>query len=279
MADVTTQRIAQGASAAPAAGRGPAFDFATLLGVIGAFALILAAMNLGGRVEAFLDLPSLLIVLGGTLFVTITSYGFSDLMRSQSVLWRTLVYHAEEPQNAARRVIALAAEARKSGPLALQRTVGSLRSTPFLRQAIALVVDGQPSDQVSGLLDSEIGATAVRHQRAAAVFRRAGEVAPAMGLIGTLVGLVQMLGRLDDPSAIGPAMAVALLTTFYGAVLAHMVFLPLAHKLERNADKEHAVNRIYALGAASISRQENPRRLEQLLNCLLAPSQRLRTFD
>jgi chemotaxis protein MotA len=100
-----------------------------------------------------------------------------------------------------------------------------------------------------------------------------------MGLIGTLVGLVQMLGNLQDPSAIGPAMAVALLTTFYGAVLANMVFMPLANKLERNSALEAAVNQIYAQGTASIARQENPRRLETVLNTILPPAERVRYFD
>ena len=109
--------------------------------------------------------------------------------------------------------------------------------------------------------------------------RKAAEVAPAMGLIGTLVGLVQMLGRLDDPTSIGPAMAVALLTTLYGAILANMLFAPLATKLERNATEEALVNQIYLTGLNSILRQENPRRLELQLNTLLPPAQRLRVFN
>ncbi len=116
-------------------------------------------------------------------------------------------------------------------------------------------------------------------KKSAGVFRKAAEVSPAMGLIGTLVGLVQMLGNLEDPSSIGPSMAVALLTTFYGAILAHMVFSPLASKLERNSDEEALVQNFYLLGAASIVRQENPRRLEMVLNALLPPASRLRYFD
>ena len=100
-----------------------------------------------------------------------------------------------------------------------------------------------------------------------------------MGLIGTLVGLVQMLGNLDDPSAIGPAMAVALLTTFYGAILANMVFLPLANKLDRNSGAEAMVKQIYAIGAASIGRQENPRRLELTFNTILPPGEQVKHFD
>ena len=119
----------------------------------------------------------------------------------------------------------------------------------------------------------------LRHEKSAGVFRKAAEVSPAMGLIGTLVGLVQMLGNLEDPSTIGPAMAVALLTTFYGAILANMVFAPLASKLERNSDEEALVQNLYLLGAVSIGRRENPRHLEAMLNSLLPPSARLQQFD
>ena len=118
-----------------------------------------------------------------------------------------------------------------------------------------------------------------RHSRSAGVLRRAAEVAPAMGLIGTLVGLVQLLGNLQQPESIGPAMALALLTTLYGAILANMVFVPLASKLERNSINEAMVLNVYAIGASSISRQENPRRLEMLINAILPPAKRVRYFD
>jgi chemotaxis protein MotA len=115
-------------------------------------------------------------------------------------------------------------------------------------------------------------------QRSASILRRAAEVAPAMGLIGTLVGLVQMLGSLDEPSKIGPAMALALLTTLYGALLANIVFGPLAAKIERNASAEALLRQIYMIGAVSMARQENPRRLEILLNSVLPPWQQIRFF-
>jgi chemotaxis protein MotA len=118
-----------------------------------------------------------------------------------------------------------------------------------------------------------------RHHKSASVLKKAAEFAPAMGLIGTLIGLVQMLGNLDDPASIGPSMAVALLTTFYGAVLANMVFSPMASKLERNSGEEAIVNSIYVMGASSIGRQENPRRLEMLLNSVLPPAKRIQYFD
>jgi chemotaxis protein MotA len=194
-------------------------------------------------------------------------------------MMRAVIYHNEAPDTAAMRILSFADEARRHGIFRLQNHISELRHNRFLQATLQLLVDGTPTDEIDRVLTRELQATAQRHQRSAGVLRRAGEVAPAMGLIGTLVGLVQMLGNLDDPSSIGPAMAVALLTTFYGAILANMVFLPIANKLERNSDAEALVNQIYALGAASISRQENPRRLETLLNTILPPAQRVGYFD
>src|SRR5690606_27445486 len=146
-------------------------------------------------------------------------------------------------------------------------------------KGLMMAMDGMPEAQIEELMRRELSTVSGRQVRAASVLRKCAEVSPAMGLIGTLVGLVQMLGSLDDPATIGPSMAVALLTTFYGALLANMVFMPLAAKLDRNAAAERLVNQIYMLGALSICRQENPRRLELLINTVLPPAQRLRYFD
>lgn len=257
----------------------PTIDLATLLGVGGAFAMIAGAMMLSGQAAAFLDVPSILIVVGGTFLVTTVSFSLSEIGQAQGLMLRAAVYQAESPANAVTQALYLADLARKRGRLALQNVTENLRYAPFLYRAINMVVDGLPADEVERVMTREREVTYERHLRSAGVLRRAGEVAPAMGLIGTLIGLVQMLGNLDDPSAIGPAMAVALLTTFYGAVLANMVFTPLANKLERNAQIESTVCQIYTIGAASISRQENPRRLEMMLNTLLPPNERLTYFD
>ncbi|MFC4351532.1 motility protein A [Fodinicurvata halophila] len=259
---------------------GVTLDFATLLGVAGGFILITSAMILGGSLGSFIDIPAMLIVLGGTFMVTSISYTLKEVVRAQSVMLRAIAYRQQQPSDAAMQILSLADVARKQGSvLELQKHMQNLRNTPFLHKAISLVVDGIPADDVARILEREVYATMQRHMKSAGILRRAGEVAPAMGLIGTLIGLVQMLGRLEDPSTIGPAMAVALLTTFYGAVLANMVFTPLASKLERNADVEAQVNQIYAMGTASIGRQENPRRLEVALNSILPPSERVRYFD
>ncbi|MFQ5773260.1 MAG: motility protein A [Kiloniellaceae bacterium] len=257
----------------------PTIDLATLLGVAGAFVVIGAAMVLGGSPGAFVDIPAILIVFGGTFLVTTASFTMDEVKRAQSVMLRAVVYHAESPSDAARRMLHLANRARQTGALFLEDSVKAMRPSRFLSQAIQLVADGMPTEEIEQILWRERQATRERHARSASVLRRAAEVAPAMGLIGTLIGLVQMLGNLEDPSSIGPSMAVALLTTFYGAILANMVFHPLASKLERNSDVESMVNQIYTMGAVSISRQENPRRLEVMINTILSPLQRVSYFD
>jgi chemotaxis protein MotA len=144
---------------------------------------------------------------------------------------------------------------------------------------MTMLVDGIAVEEIERNLTFETHAMMQRHVRSTGILRRAAEVSPAMGLIGTLLGLVQMLGSLNDPESIGPAMAVALLTTLYGALLANVVFLPLASKLERNSATELLINQIYILGSTSIGRQENPRRLELVLNTILPANQRVKYFD
>lgn len=279
MANVSTTAKARAREAQAGDLQGPSLDVATVLGVLGAFAIIAAAMILGGSPESFVDLPALLIVFGGTFLVTTASHTLADVWATQSIAWRAIVYNVEDPSGAARKILHLADRARHAGPLALLEIGRNISRSPFLDQAIQLVADGMPVEEIEQILTQERIATHERHLRSTSVLRRAGEVAPAMGLIGTLVGLVQMLGNLNDPSTIGPSMAVALLTTFYGAILANMLFNPVASKLERNSETESMVQQIYTLGAASISRQENPRRLEVRINSILSPAQRVNFFD
>ncbi len=289
MANVDTSKARNAVRSQRAAGKSrprgrvasprPSLDFATLLGALGSFALIGTAMYLGGSVGNFLNLPGILIVLGGTFMVTTISFTFEEVIRAQLVMFRAVIYHTEKPRDAALLILQMAEMSRGHGVMSLQSKLHGIPPKSFLHRGLALVIDSLPSEEIERILNSEAGQTTQRHWRSAGVLRRAGEVAPAMGLIGTLVGLVHMLGSLEDPSSIGPAMAVALLTTFYGAVLANMVFNPLANKLERNSQVEAMVNQIYTLGACSISRQENPRRLEIAINTLLPPGQRTAYFD
>jgi chemotaxis protein MotA len=266
-----------GGVAAPVQRSGP--DLAGVIGLVAGFAVILIAAMVGGAPSAFIDLPSILIVFGGTFAVTTISYSLPEIWRAQRLMLVALFSGTPDSGDAARRMLDLARLARNEGVLALERQLAQLRDAPFLRRAVGLVVDGATPEDVESVMAQEQAAIQGRHAKSASILRKAAEVAPAMGLIGTLVGLVQMLGQLDNPSAIGPAMAVALLTTFYGAVLANMVFAPLASKLDRNSAEEALVNRLYVIGASAIGRQENPTRIEMLLNTVLPPEKRLGSLD
>ncbi|MCF8480244.1 MAG: MotA/TolQ/ExbB proton channel family protein [Rhodospirillum sp.] len=251
-------------------------DLATLLGIGGALVLILIALILGGSPEAFVDLPAILVVGLGTLAVTLASFTVKDVGVTFAMVASALRDGGPGPRTAALKILALADFARKHGVLKFQgQVLTSLKDDPFLQKGLSLVVDGLPELDVEAILAQDIHATQQRLSRASSVLRRAAEVAPAMGLIGTLIGLVQMLGNLDDPTTIGPSMAVALLTTFYGAILGNVVFMPLAGKLERNGADDTLVRRIYMVGVLSVARKENPRRLEMLLNSALPPAQRV----
>ncbi len=269
-------------SLAPLAFERPArrsIDAATFLGLGGAIGLIVAALAMGGSPAAFVNLPAAFIVVGGTFAVTTMCFSLPEIYHAQRMMFRTLFHTSRDPSGAALQMLGLAVHARRSGILALQMAATTMESEPFLQQALTMVADGTTGDLIERILKSEIAATASRHAKGASVLRKGAEVAPAMGLIGTLVGLVQMLGRLDDPSTIGPAMAVALLTTFYGALLANVMLSPLASKLERNSREEILVKNIYVMAASSIARQENPRRLEMLLNSVLPPAKRVQFFE
>ncbi len=255
------------------------FDIATAMGLIGAMGLIAIAIFLGGNWLAFVDIPSILIVVAGTFAITTVSYSLGEIVQAQPLMLRTLFSSGHTPNEAAAKVLQLAERARRRGLLAMQNELFSLKTEPFLLRGMTMLVDGMPIDEVERNLAFETHAMAQRHQRSTGILRRAAEVSPAMGLIGTLIGLVQMLGSLNQPEGIGPAMAVALLTTFYGAVLANVFFLPIASKLERNSAVELLINQIFILGTLSIARQENPRRLELVLNTILPASQRVKYFD
>jgi chemotaxis protein MotA len=232
---------------------------------------------MGGHVGSFLDIPSVLIVIGGTLAVVLISFTPSDLGSTAALAGQALGHGPQSFSGLAKHLLELAKKGRTEGLLALQPQAGR-ETHPFLRQALFLAIDGAPADAVEKILTQDTASLLERQERALSLLRRAAEVAPAMGLIGTLIGLVQMLGQLSTPEAIGPAMAVAILTTFYGAVLAYMVFTPLAAKLEQMSGDDLMGRKLMLAATLSIIKQENPRGLELTLNSLLPPTQRVRVF-
>lgn len=250
-------------------------DFSTITGITLAFLMIGVAVLVGGNVAGFFDFPSILIVLLGTLAVTTASFSIPDVLRAQSAMLHTIFYRAEDLSKTAEKAIEIAEISRRKGSLELDNYNHLTRHNGFLRDGIEMIVDHLQLEEIEMVLNNEVEALAYRHAKSVAVLRKAADVAPAMGLIGTLIGLVQMLSNLEDTSTIGPAMAVALLTTFYGALLSYMFFTPIASKLERNTRDELLVAKIYIEAVKSIANRESPRKLTMVLNSMLPPVKRL----
>lgn len=254
-------------------------DFATISGLIGSIAIIFTAIYLGGAAGSFLQGPAILIVIVGTCLVTAISFSFEEIGDGLSAFKSSLWNKKRDPKAVARQVLQYSDYCYHSNALSLINTLGRKNIDPFLRHSLTLVSDGLPEEEIEALLSEELDHFVARQARGVAVLKRAAEVAPAMGLIGTLVGLIQMLGGLSDPETIGPAMAVALLTTFYGAFMGSVVLSPLASKIERNADEIFQIRSLYIYAACSIAKRENPRRLETLINAKLRPSKRVKYFN
>lgn len=254
-------------------------DFSTAIGVLLAFGLVGIAISISGNFWAFLDIKSALIVIGGTMFLTIACFSIGDFLSSQKQIAKTFFYKSESPDDAAINALELAEIGRKEGLLALEKHEELYMHNDLLKHGMRLVVDGFGDEDIEPMLSEEIAAVLDSYRNAILVLRKAAEISPAMGLIGTLIGLIQMLGNLDDPSSIGPSMAIALLTTLYGAAFAFMIFTPLASKLERISKDEADIMDIYLLAVSSISKKENPRRLEMLINSVLSPTNRVHYFE
>lgn len=213
-------------------------DIATIVGLLGAFGMIVLAID---DINAFIDTSSLLIVGAGSIMVVMFRSSLGEFLGAVAVMGKTFKNKLDPPEALIEQIVELATIARKDGMIALE---GQEIANPFLAKAVGMLVDGTDGKIIKGSLEREKDMTKMRHSMGAGIFSAWGEIAPAMGMIGTLIGLVQMLGNMSDPKAIGPAMAIALLTTMYGAILANVICLPIAMKLENQATLEEANNEL-----------------------------------
>lgn len=255
-------------------------DYGVWIGLSFLLIVLLIALSLSGSIAAFADLRAFLIVVCGTAAIIGLSFTGKTLRLSLRALKQHLFEKPETPHQRANHLMDVAILARRDGILSFQKLKDRLtRQDPFLAHGIEMVTDGQNVAEIDRILNQEIDVEVERLQGGIALLRRGAEAAPAMGLIGTLIGLVQMLSQLDDPSSIGPAMAIALLTTFYGALMGSAFFAPLAGKLELQAQNLILRMELVIATMLSIMAQENPRRLEQILNSKLPPSERINYFN
>ncbi len=246
-------------------------DIATLFGIIGAFMIIAAAILLGGSADIFINIPSLTVVVGGTFAVTLSQISLKQFFGSFKVALKAFMHKSPPPNSLIEEAVELANIARKEGVLALE---GKEIADKFLEKGIFLCIDGHPPEVVQKMLGKDISLTIERHEVGIKMFKSMGDVAPAMGMIGTLIGLVQMLSNMDDPKKIGPAMAVALLTTLYGAIIANAFAIPIAQKLKMVSRNERLNKSLILESVSSIQGGTNPKVLEQLLVTFLPSSQR-----
>ncbi len=248
-------------------------DIATVLGVVSAFGLVLVAIFMGGGLGLFINVPALMIVVGGTLGTTMINYPLKEVFGVLNVVQKALFTKNISTDDLIKNFLAFAGKSRKEGILSLEGDIKNV-SDEFLKKGVQLSIDGLEPQEISNLLETELDFIRTRHQLGAEIFTTMGTFAPALGMIGTLIGLVQMLQSMEDPSTIGPAMAVALLTTFYGSIMANIVCMPIAGKLKTRSKEETLVKEMTIEGVISLSNGDNPRILEQKLHAFVPPNQR-----
>jgi chemotaxis protein MotA len=251
-------------------------DIATPGGMLIGLVLLIVAIMIGGGasgIGAFINIPSMMIVIGGTIAATLVRYPLGRVFGLMGIVMKTVFFKLSTPQIEVQRMVQYAKVARKEGLLALENKLADVKDT-FLAKAIQLLVDGTDADNLRTILDREIDNLRQRHTIGKGILESMGTVAPAFGMMGTLIGLVLMLRELDDPSKIGIGMATALITTFYGVLLANLVCLPMGGKLELRSKEEILLKELMVEGIVAIQSGDNPNIVEEKLKIYRSPSQR-----
>ena len=250
-------------------------DIATVIGLVGTMGLIFWAMDSAAGIGAFLDPASMVIVFAGSLMVLLMRSTLPDFINAWAkVLMKTILNKNEDASEIIEQIVSMANISRRDGVIALEGQMGEIQN-PFLQTGIGMVVDGTDAETIESKLNNDLELMTYRHANASGVLKSWKDIAPAMGMIGTLVGLVGMLQNMSDPKAIGPAMAIALLTTLYGALIANVLAGPLAEKLDNYSADEQNVCALILEGVIEIRKGTmNPRVLEDVLKSRLSPGDR-----
>lgn len=253
-------------------------DIATIVGLAAAFGLIVWSILLGGSLSGFVDMPSIAVVVGGTLGALLINFPLPRMIGLAGVFKKAFLFAQDDPQEVIGKIVKYAERARREGMLALEEDSEN-EQDPFLRKGLRLAVDGTDPQLLEKILETDVEQIENRHSDGAKVLSSGGTFAPAFGMIGTLIGLVNMLSSLEDPTQIGAGMATALITTFYGAVLANAFFLPMAGKLETRSREEMLNKGMIIEGIMAIQSGDSPRIVEEKLKSFLSPSLRKKVED
>ncbi len=253
-------------------------DIATIIGLVAAFGLIVWSILLGGSLSGFIDMPSVAVVLGGTLGALLIHFPLARIIGLAGVFRKAFQFAQDDPEEVIGKIVKYAERARREGMLALEEDSENEKD-PFLRKGLRLAVDGTDPQLLEKILETDIEQIENRHSEGAKVLSAGGTFAPAFGMIGTLIGLVNMLSSLEDPTQIGAGMATALITTFYGAVVANALFLPMAGKLELRSREEMLNKNMIIEGIMAIQSGDSPRIVEEKLKSFLSPTVRKKVED
>jgi len=249
-------------------------DIATVIGLILCVVLICGSIVIGGgSFGSFIDIPSVLVVLGGSVAAVLIAFPLKTALGAFKITLKCFLNKTEDVKTIIQQLVALAETARRDGLLALESKMEEVEH-PFVRLGVQLAIDGSPPEVIEDLLRTEVDSIATRHAEGKHLMDQLGRFAPAYGMIGTLLGLVMMLSNMSDPSSIGAGMAVALLTTLYGAIASNCVFIPFAEKLAYYNKKELLAREIIIRGILAIQSGENPRVIQQKLSAFIPPKQR-----
>lgn len=246
-------------------------DLATLIGFLTAVGVVLMAVLQGGDISVIVNVPSLLIVVAGSAGIVLMKFNLGQFFGALKIALKTIFNKEEKIPALIDKIYEIADEARKNGVLALENVE---INNPFLKTSVQFLVDGIDADVIEQTMDNELEQTLSRHLQGQQIFKAMGDVGPAMGMIGTLIGLVQMLSNMADPKSIGPAMAVAMLTTLYGAVVANMIAFPIADKLELRSKQEKIIMSMIIDAIIAIQQGQNPRVIKEMLQTYLPKSKR-----
>lgn len=248
-------------------------DLATLLGIIIGMGLLIISIVMEGDITLFWSFSSILIVFGGTFAAIMINFSMSQVLSVVPLLKVAFSKKSNNSIGIIDTLVGFAETSRREGLLALEERAQAL-DEPFLQKGVQLVVDGTDAELVRSILEIELVFLEERHRLGQRIFEQMGALSPAFGMIGTLIGLIAMLGDLNDPDQIGMGMAVALITTLYGAVASNLIFLPIAGKLRLKSDEEILMKQVMIEGILSIQAGENPRIVEEKLKSFLSPLER-----
>lgn len=253
-------------------------DLATIVGIIAGLLLVVSTILMGGDAAIFVHVPSMMVVFGGALAATLISFQLSEILGVISVVRKAFFSDNYNNEAIITKIVELSKKARREGLLAIDSDVNKIEDS-YLRKGMEMVVDGTEPELIRSVMETELSYLTERHKKGQQIFNALGMYAPAFGMIGTLMGLIAMLTKLEDPSQIGGGMAVALITTFYGALGANLIFLPISGKLKNRSDDEIVVKEMIVEGVLAIQFGEHPNSINRKLLNFLAPKHRVNNLE